>query len=64
MIPIIGVMMGSYIVVRMLDLITDETRPRHVVVRAFAAAALLVAIIGIGLLVTSQPEITDQLQQP
>lgn len=55
MIPAIGLMIGFYIVARMLDLRTRPDRPLHV--RAFAGVALIVAIVMMVLLVLSSVDV-------
>lgn len=55
MIPTIGVMVGFYIVARMIELLSISER--HPVAKVFAVIALIVAAICIGDLVTSGTQV-------
>lgn len=45
MIPSIGIMIGFYIITRMLSFLTRATQPEVVIVRIFAVITILVTVI-------------------
>ena len=63
MIPTIGVMIGSYIITRMLDLASRRERP-HLVVVIAAIITLVTAIGGIVQLIFAGEQAAAQLNLP
>jgi hypothetical protein len=55
MIPIFGIMIGAYIITRMLDLVIDKAKATSPVVMIAALITILVAIYVIVSLITSGP---------
>ena len=64
MLPTIGVMIGFYIVVRMVQAILPEDPTwARIIVGTLAAVALVVAVLGIGDLMTSGSDASAQMEQ-
>lgn len=61
MIPLIGIMIGAYIITRMLHLIIDQSKTTNAVTMIFAVITILITIYVIYSLLTSGSETSSSI---
>lgn len=62
MIPLIGLMVGAYIITKMLSLVIDKPKETNIVTVVFAIATILISLYVIYSLLTSGSELAQRLK--